>query len=194
MLATVFSMQGAAILTQGVIVMIVLSGFQYFIRLDKTYLDYVWRITLGLGTIPALFSLLLRRNLPETPRYTIEVDNDIERAYRDVDIVVDGKKRYNDHVRREGENRASLREVAGFIFGNRKQLMLLLAISIPRFALNVAFYGLSFNSNIILQSIGFGLTEDVYSNMFNSAVGQIIIVLLGSIPGYMYVKRFTWFL
>lgn len=185
MLAVVFSMQGAGILAQSFVTMIALAGFRQAIERDPSHLDYVWRITLGMGTLPALVGLALRRNLPESPRHTLEIDNDYDRAYIDVDIVQDGKKRANKLARRVGESRASASEIAYSLFRDRQQLKLLAVVSVPRFALNVAFYGLTFNSNIILRSIGFGDTDSIYTNMFNSAVGSVIVALLGSIPGYM---------
>lgn len=185
MIATVFSMQGLGILTQGVVIIIALASFKTSIQHDPSYLDYVWRITLGVGALPALLGLYLRRSLPETPRYTAVIDNDVQRACNDVEIVNGGKKRPSDYTRKIGENRTTLREFASYLQKSKQLKVAMLAVLIPRFALNVAFYGISFNTNIILQSIGFGKTNSIYLSVFNNAVGQVIIALLGSIPGYM---------
>ena len=40
---------------------------------DINYLDYVWRIIIGFGALPAVATIYLRSTLPETPRYTTDV-------------------------------------------------------------------------------------------------------------------------
>lgn len=42
---------------------------------DLTSLDSVWRIVAGLGALPVVGALLLRIKLPESPRFTIEINN-----------------------------------------------------------------------------------------------------------------------
>jgi PHS family inorganic phosphate transporter-like MFS transporter len=184
MIAGVFSMQGAGILAQGFVTLISLVAFKSAIQRDESNLDYVWRIALGMGTLPGLLAIFWRLNLPETPRYTLEVDNDYERAAVDVDFVFNPKLKRNISVKRVGENRPSVKDLVTF-FKRKRNFKLLLGTSIPRFALNVAFYGINLNSSIILHSIGFGVSSDIYTTIFNNAVGQIVIALLGSIPGYM---------
>ncbi|CAG8788954.1 23672_t:CDS:2, partial [Gigaspora margarita] len=49
----------------------------------------------------------------------------------------------------------------------------------------IIFYGISFNKNIILQSIGFfGDSKDPYETLYKASVGNIIIAMLGTVPGY----------
>lgn len=184
MLAAVFSTQGLAILVQAFVALVTLAAFKTSIQEDKNNLDYVWRIVIGLGIIPALIAVFTRINIPESPRYTMEIDNDIERAANDVAIVLEGKKRSTYSVKREGENRPTLKEILSY-YSKKNQFKVLLGTCVPRFALNVAFYGINLNSGIILQAIGFGISDDVYTTVFNNAVGQIIIALIGSVPGYM---------
>lgn len=57
--------------------------------------------------------------------------------------------------------------------------------------LQVAFYGLGLNSSIILTAIGYGApsknvtgTLAVYQNLRNVAVGNLILIVAGLIPGY----------
>ncbi|CAG8779023.1 24976_t:CDS:2, partial [Gigaspora rosea] len=55
----------------------------------------------------------------------------------------------------------------------------------------VAFYGIGLNNNIILGNIGFlGDGKDPYETLFKASVGNIIIALLGTVPGY-WVTVFT---
>jgi PHS family inorganic phosphate transporter-like MFS transporter len=46
--------------------------------------DRIWRWIVGIGAIPPALAIFLRWWIPESPRYTIEIENDHERASRDV--------------------------------------------------------------------------------------------------------------
>jgi MFS transporter, PHS family, inorganic phosphate transporter len=88
-LAAVFAMQGIGILIGALAFIIVLSCYSSQISNDYTYLDYVWRIVIGIGVIPAFFALYFRLTIPETPRYTIDVHGDTLKAARDVERVLE---------------------------------------------------------------------------------------------------------
>lgn len=52
-------------------------------------------------------------------------------------------------------------------------------------------YGLSLNNATILGVIGYS-TKNVtstYQYLFNTAVGNLIIVLAGAVPGYWYAQN-----
>lgn len=68
MIAAVFAMQGIGSLAGAVVAVVLLSIFQPLIEADPLYADYVWRLLLGLGIIPALVAVYFRITLPETPR------------------------------------------------------------------------------------------------------------------------------
>jgi PHS family inorganic phosphate transporter-like MFS transporter len=50
--------------------------------------------------------------------------------------------------------------------------------------LDVAFYGLGLNNSIILSAIGWGGGSNVYHIFYNTAVGNLILICAGAIPGY----------
>jgi hypothetical protein len=52
--------------------------------------------------------------------------------------------------------------------------------------LDIAFYGLGLNSSSILSTIGFGGEPNVYRALHNSAVGNLVLVCAGAIPGYWF--------
>ncbi|CAG8789680.1 7654_t:CDS:2, partial [Racocetra persica] len=62
----------------------------------------------------------------------------------------------------------------------------LLGTSLSWLVLDIAFYGIGLNNAIILRAIGFGGGEDTYSILWNMSVGNIIITMLGTIPGYWF--------
>lgn len=48
----------------------------------------------------------------------------------------------------------------------------------------VAFYGLGLNNSIVLAAIGYSGGSNVYHVLYNTAVGNLILVCAGAIPGY----------
>lgn len=68
----------------------------------------------------------------------------------------------------------------------RKNFLLLLGTAGSWFCLDVAFYGLSLNNATILTAIGYSTNgaTNVYEFLYNTAVGNLIIVMAGAVPGY----------
>lgn len=66
--------------------------------------------------------------------------------------------------------------------------MLLAGTALSWFFLDVAYYGLSLNNATILQAIGYSTTgaKNTYEILYNTAVGNLIIVLAGAVPGYWF--------
>ncbi|KAH8101357.1 phosphate transporter [Phellopilus nigrolimitatus] len=59
------------------------------------------------------------------------------------------------------------------------------------FFLDIAFYGINLNQNVVLQQIGFdGKTGTPWERLFKIATGNLIITALGFVPGY-YATVFT---
>src|SRR5205814_1823772 len=44
----------------------------------------IWRCVIGVGAAPALLAIIFRLTIPESPRYTIDVVQDGERAVSDI--------------------------------------------------------------------------------------------------------------
>ncbi|KAF9347522.1 Inorganic phosphate transporter pho84 [Mortierella sp. AD094] len=225
MMAAVFAMQGFGYLTTGLIAILLLLGFQKMIEADPRNLDYVWRCLIGLGCIPALVAVYFRLTIPETPRYVLDVENNLHKAEKDVatvlqtrnalqsdrDVFEDRNTQFNminprknslarpdyEHTRysdRTYTSKSAFRDdkTTGsnfrdfcLYFSRWSTFKVLMGTSVTWFALDVAFYGIGLNNTSILSTIKFGVdAKDAYSIMWNATVGQVIIVLLGAIPGY----------
>lgn len=52
------------------------------------------------------------------------------------------------------------------------------------FFLDVAYYGLGLNNSVILGAIGWSGGSTMYEIFYNTAVGNLILVCAGAIPGY----------
>ncbi len=202
-MAAVFSMQGAGQFAAAIVALVVTVGFKSsFTAAENSQCDTncqlaadrCWRIIIGAGALPAIFALYYRITIPETPRYTFDVAQDIEKADADIKAFKDGEAEGRpDALLRErskivsspglSQPRASWHDFVEY-FGTWKNGSLLFATTASWFFLDLAFYGLGLNNTIVLQTIGYGNSNSIYQSLFNSAVGNLIIVCAGSLPGY----------
>ncbi|KAJ3324671.1 phosphate transporter [Blyttiomyces sp. JEL0837] len=60
----------------------------------------------------------------------------------------------------------------------------LLGCSVAWFALDVGFYGIQLNQSVVLKAIGFADQSSPFSDIWSQAVGNLVIALLGTVPGY----------
>lgn len=195
MMTAVFASQGWGNLAAAIVAIITVVGFKNQIQHDDlTYkhVDYCWRILIGFGCVPGAAALYFRLTIPETPRYTMDIERNVKQASQDVDtylttgtFVVDP----DAPVQRVEAPKASSRDFFRH-YGQWKNGKVLLGCAWSWFALDVAFYGLGLNSSIVLTQIGFGsattgtAAEKVYTNLHNVAVGNMILAAAGLIPGY----------
>ncbi|KAF9577679.1 Inorganic phosphate transporter pho84, partial [Lunasporangiospora selenospora] len=199
MMAAVFAMQGFGYLTTGIVTIILLASFKTMIIANPQNLDYVWRILIGFGCLPAMVAVYFRLTIPETPRYVLDIENNLNKAERDVDHVLKGGGRNYLQSSEDADDtvlsnptvvKGSLSDFCAY-FSKWDNFKVLFGTSMAWFALDVAFYGIGLNNSFILSSINFSdVAGNSYATCWNAAVGQIIIVLLGAIPGY-WVTVFT---
>lgn len=193
MMNAVFAMQGFGNLAAAIVAVCVTSGFKSVILKypDHHHVDYMWRIIIGLGIVPACIALYYRLTIPETPRYTMDIERDLNQAEKDADFVKTGRfeKIEDQPVERIEMPKASRRDFVRH-YAKWSNFKVLFGCAYSWFALDIAFYGLGLNSSIILTAIGFGSShatdpnQKVYDNLFNTAVGNIIIAIAGLVPGY----------
>ena len=86
--------------------------------------------------------------------------------------------------------RAHWAEFAAY-FAEWRHLRTLLGTCVCWFLLDIAFYGINLNQNVVLQQIHFdGSSGDPWTRLFKIATGNLIITALGFVPGY-YVTVLT---
>ncbi|KFY50582.1 hypothetical protein V496_09295, partial [Pseudogymnoascus sp. VKM F-4515 (FW-2607)] len=94
MMASVFIMQPIGQLMASLVGLIVLltvgrNGGLHLMQDDddaaKKIVDSIWRWVIGVGAIPAIVAIGFRLTIPESPRYTLDVDQDGARALRDTE-------------------------------------------------------------------------------------------------------------
>jgi PHS family inorganic phosphate transporter-like MFS transporter len=204
MMGAVFSMQGIGQLTAALVALICAVGFKGSLESAKTVAtctgvcglatDKMWRIIIGFGAVPGCVALYYRLTIPETPRYTFDVARDVEKAAVDADAYINGKREGNpDEIQRVQTARVAEEKFtapkAGFAdfcrhYGQWKHGKVLLGTAGSWFFLDVAYYGLGLNNSIILGAIGYTGGATVYDTFYKNAVGNLILVCAGALPGY----------
>lgn len=105
--------------------------------------DIAWRVLAGLGAIPAATVIYLRRQVPETPRYSLLVKGRIDEAQKAASFL--GTKLNSDKP--VISKRISLKE---FLIN---YWALLIGTTVPWFIMDIAFYGTGIYSGPIVSSI-----------------------------------------
>gem|GEM_PF-57534 len=161
--AMVFAMQGFGILT-GILV-------AYGLLYAHLSPDTIWRVMLGLGAVPALSVIYLRRRIKETPRYSLAAGNVQEAvgAVREAsgkDVSAEAKLRNGAPVR-EITIRRYLRLYLPYLFG----------VSAAWFLLDASYYGTGIFLTTLAGYLGF------YGSMAKVQVSALTFGL-AAFPGY----------
>ncbi|KAF4947388.1 hypothetical protein FGADI_10459 [Fusarium gaditjirri] len=206
MMAAVFAMQGIGQLVAALVMMFLTLGFKSSLEGApdtkhctgdcQVAVDKMWRTLVGFGAVPACVALYYRLTIPETPRYTFDVARDVEQADEDVKAYMNGKREGDtDEIARaqvlaSAKSNLQVPKASWSDFCHHyskwKNLSILIGTAGSWFCLDVAFYGLSLNNGTILKVIGYSTKDatNMYEFLHNTAVGNIIIVLAGAVPGY----------
>lgn len=205
-MAAVFANQGWGQLLAGLVALICVIAYKdSLIVADKASectgdcikaCDQMWRILIGLGALPGMIALYYRLTIPESPRYTLDVQYDIEKAAADTAKFSSGlhgnagdedveKLRITEAIKAEviTPPKASFSDFSRH-FSQWKHLKILLGTAGSWFMLDVAYYGLGLNTATILSAIGYASSKNVYHSLYNKAAGNLILICAGSIPGY----------
>lgn len=196
MMTAVFASQGWGQLSAALVSLVVLAAFKKQILHDDPlyprHLDFCWRLLIGLGAVPGGVALYFRLTIPETPRFTMDIERNVKQASTDVDAFLSTGGYVHDYEQQNAKVEAPVATRADFFshFGKWENGKVLLGCAWSWFALDIAFYGLGLNSSIILGAIGYGsVTKGTpqfvrYQTIRNLSVGNIILSVAGLIPGY----------
>ncbi|KIM95734.1 hypothetical protein OIDMADRAFT_45054 [Oidiodendron maius Zn] len=210
MMAAVFSMQGAGQFGAALVALLTTIGFRGSFSTASSVstcrdacqlaANHSWRIIIGAGAFPAIFALYYRITVPETPRFTFDVARDIEKADADIKAYIGGKPDgHRNGLLREQTNifsnptfnqpRSSWSDFYAY-FTQWHNGSVLLATMASWFFVDFAFYGLGVNNSTILAVIGYSSGSSVYEILYHTAVGNLILVCAGALPGY-WLSIFT---
>ncbi|KAI4341774.1 hypothetical protein MLD38_026458 [Melastoma candidum] len=200
-IAAVFAMQGFGILAGGVFAIIISAAFKA--RYDTPpyevdpvgstvpQADFVWRIILMAGAVPAALTFYSRTKMPETARYTALVAKNMNQAANDmskvlhVDFEDSGPKDEMQAPERPPPQQFGLfsREFM------RRHGLHLLGTTTTWFLLDIAFYSQNLFQKDIFSAIGWippAKTMNALEEVFRIARAQTLIALCSTVPGYWF--------
>jgi PHS family inorganic phosphate transporter-like MFS transporter len=203
-IAAVFAMQGFGNLTGGIVAIIVSTAFDHAYKAPAydvdaaaslpSQADYVWRIIVMVGAIPAALTYYWRMKMPETARYTALVAKNARQAAQDMSKVL-----HADLVAEEEKSEMSSHETQNNSFGLfskefvKRHGLHLVGTATCWFLLDIAFYSQNLFQKDIFSAIGWLPKAEKMSaiqEVFKIARAQTLIALCGLIPGYWFTVAF----
>ncbi|CAK7201925.1 hypothetical protein SEUCBS139899_004641 [Sporothrix eucalyptigena] len=169
-----FSWSGVGALGAAVVFVVLLAAFKSSIQEDLYQLQWVWRLLLGIGLVPCALTLYARLRIRETQPYKQYVE---ER---------NRQREGGDAINSDTGTRGLHEQFTDFsaYFSEWCHLRTLLSVSLIWFLFDIAFYGVNLNQSVILARIGFSGGSTPWEVLHNTAVGNIIQVSAGYVPGY----------
>ncbi|XP_074307328.1 putative inorganic phosphate transporter 1-7 [Silene latifolia] len=194
-IAAVFAMQGFGILAGGIFAIIIAAIF------DSRYpspvyevnpvasvppqADFVWRIIVMAGAIPAAMTFYSRAKMPETARYTALVQKNAEKAANDMGKVLQkeftGEQNKVDNITTKTSWGLCSKEFL------RRHGLHLLGTTSTWFLLDIAFYSQNLFQKDIFSAVGWippAETMNAIHECFKIARAQTLIAIFSTVPGY----------
>lgn len=203
LLAYIFANQGWGSLVGSLVTIIVLACYKHVMNDEgeTSKVDGVWRIVIGLSLIPAFGTLYQRLTLPESTRFKNSRGEGNEEE--GIEDLKEKKTQEGgaEETKSEGsivkqlesataDRKAHFKDFINY-FSEWRHFKILLGTCTCWFLLDIAFYGINLNQNVVLQQIGYdGKTGTAWEKLFKVSTGNIIITALGFVPGY-YVTVLT---
>ncbi|KAK4427798.1 Inorganic phosphate transporter 1-4 [Sesamum alatum] len=202
-IAAVFAMQGFGILFSAIISLVVSAGFDHMYK-APTYeenpaastvpqADYVWRIILMFGSLPAALTFYWRMKMPETARYTALVAKNAKQAAQDMAKVLNVElEAEEEKVEKISKNKANSFGLFSREFVKRHGLHLFGTTS-TWFLLDIAFYSQNLFQKDVLSAIGWippAKTMNAVHEVFQISKAQSLIALCSTVPGYWFTVAF----
>ena len=167
LVSMVFSMQALGLIMGPVVALVILAlGVNH---------DLAWRLMLGLGAVPALGVIYLRRKMPESPRYMARVQGRDQAAADALSSYTHDQLRADVEVT-EPRVRLSLRQFVS----NPRYLLLLVGTAGSWFMLDYTFYGNSISSPLILKALA------PHATLIQDTAMTLLVFCLFALPGYIF--------
>lgn len=107
---------------------------------NLVHIDTMWRLLIGLGCVPGAIALYYRLTIPETPRFTMDIERNVRQATDDVDnFLKTGTFVFDPDavVQRVAAPRATKRDFRQY-FGQWKNMKVLIGTCWSWFAIDVS--------------------------------------------------------
>ncbi|OEL19284.1 Inorganic phosphate transporter 1-6 [Dichanthelium oligosanthes] len=208
-IAAVFAMQGFGIMAGGLVAIVVSAAFKarfpapaYAVDpagSTPPQADFVWRIILMLGAMPAALTYYWRTKMPETARYTALVAKNAKQAAADMSKVLQveiisssGACAAAAAEEEEADINNQQLQAAFGLFSReflRRHGLHLLGTSSTWFLLDIAFYSQNLFQKDIFSAVGWipkAASMSALEELFSIARAQSLIALCGTVPGYWF--------
>jgi PHS family inorganic phosphate transporter-like MFS transporter len=135
--------------------------------------NVAWRIMLALGAVPAAAVVYLRRKMPESPRYQVQVQGQAEQAASQISRFTDGQV--------NGDGSGGVRHEMGLraFLTSRRYLIMLAGTAGTWFLLDYAYYGNTISTPQILSLIS------PHASTMTKIALQLAIFVVAAVPGYV---------
>src|SRR5216683_6503493 len=180
----VFSMQGLGLVLGPLVALgLLLAGIDH---------NWVWRIMLALGAVPALATYYLRLQIAETPRFALAMQGDLAGAAQTVEMVT--KKQYernsaksptillqNDQTGSDSSAPSKKVQVKSwtYLLLKRPYLRWLIGTAGAWLLLDIAYYGTTISSPLVLKSL------NAHSSLVTNMLYTLLIFVVAALPGYI---------
>ncbi|KAG5335668.1 hypothetical protein C0989_000796 [Termitomyces sp. Mn162] len=205
MISAVFAMQGWGYLTATLVALMIVTAYKTSILDDPSidnpvHVDEIWRILIGLGCVPGCIALYFRLTIPETPRFTMDIERNIQQASDDIkNVIATGNSTIgSDRLSyRVYTRKASWSDFLAY-FCQWKNGRTLLGTAWSWFVVDIAFYGLTFNQPMVLKTLHLNATSTmgttgtqlVYVTLRHLCIGNLIFCAGGLLPGCYFTFLF----
>lgn len=195
-IAAVFAMQGFGILAGGIFAIICSAAFNA--KFDAPayedgaaastvpQADYLWRIIVMVGAIPAAMTYYWRMKMPETARYTALVAKNAKQAASDMSKVLQVEIEAETKVEDEKTTNSFALFSKEFM---RRHGLHLLGTTSTWFLLDIAFYSQNLFQKDIFSAIGWipaAKTMNAIEEVYKIARAQTLIAMFSTVPGYWF--------
>ncbi|XP_047321088.1 low affinity inorganic phosphate transporter 4-like [Impatiens glandulifera] len=200
-IAAVFAMQGMGIIFAGMVSMIVSKLFlmnhtgpkfvDEHVFSTEPEADFMWRIVLMLGSLPAILTFYWRMKMPETGRYTALIEGNAKQAAVDMGRVLDIEIQAETDKISDFKAANSYGLVSNEFF--KRHGYHLIGTMTTWFLLDIAFYSQNLAQKDIFPAMG--LTDkpehvSALTEVFQTSKAMFVVALLGTFPGYWFTVAF----
>jgi len=147
-------------------------------------------VLLVLGSVPALATFYLRRKIAETPRFALTMQGDVHGATRTIEAV-NGKQSGEKGASaassapagRNGQVKSAAQKINRrswlYLLLQPRYLKWLIGTAGAWFLLDVAYYGTTISSPLVLKSL------NASASLLTNMVYTLLIFLVAALPGYV---------
>ena len=182
----VFSMQAVGLILGPLVALgLLLAGIDH---------NWVWRIMLALGAVPALATYYLRLQIAETPRFALAMQGDLAGAAHTIEFVTTGRKSAipsppslqttPERSRNGVPTQAKPGKSWLYLLLQPRYLRWLIGTAGAWFLLDIAYYGTTISSPLVLKSL------NTHASLTTNMLYTLLIFVVAALPGYI-VAAFT---